>query len=699
MGTDQPSDTLEPTRYRIANATIDVGAGRVLVHGQELTLPPLSFRFLQMLVSRAPNIVTTDELMAEVWAGTVVNDETVTQRAKLLRDALATVDSDTTYIETVRGRGYRLAPAAEPLTNTHAGGDAGHGVLAWLYERRIPQTAGAYAVVAWVVLQLADIVIQQLELPPWVFRSLLVVLGVGFPLVIVAATVVGTSRKSGGSLRTRRVGVVAMTLAVVLAASAWWGATDIGNGRSQPASGALPGIAVLPFKDLSPEGDKAYFSDGIHDELLNKLSATGAFQVPSRTTMERFRNSDKKTTAIASDLGVAAVLEGSVRHAGDRVRVTVQLIDGLTDNHLWSNNYDRLVSVEELFAIQSDIAVAIARVLEARLGTEQARALAGSPTQSLEAYDAVLKARYYGRRYNPQDLQRAVAHYERATELDASFAEAWSGLANTYALAATSYGWLEPARAMALARQYGEKALQLDPNLATVMSLMGDIKFWFERDWRGAEAEYLRAIATDPKAVGNRLSYAYLLSTLNRHDEALGQIFQCLEMEPRSPRIHANAAWRYVNARQYERAIEHATTALKLDPTMADARNSRGYARVFSGDLDGALEDAGASGFPELVGFTLAAMGRTDEARAELLKLQNLSNSFVPYPASLAVVHTALGDFDAAFAQLELALSSRHRAILQLDAWEVYDPLRADPRFELLLQRVFEPLASSENTP
>lgn len=686
--------------YRLGDMFLDVAACRLVHLDQEIPLPRLSFDFLTTLVRDAPDVVSVSGLMSKVWRGVVVSDETVTQRAKLLRDALAKVDANTTYVETVRGRGYRLGVTAKCVKSgpkdQHKASFEPASVMGWLHNRRIPQVVGAYAVTAWIVLHIADIVIPQYPTPVWSFRVLLAALAVGFPLAISLALLRQVSAHDSDQARGPwhpGIGVVMALIAATVAASAWWAAgitsnQEVTQNQQTPAD-RLPGIAVLPFRDLSPDGDKAYFSDGIHDELLSRLAATGAFRVPSQTTVEQFRDAPSGAIEIAQLLDVDAVLEGSVRHAGDRVRVTVQLIDGRTDDHLWAQNYDRELSVDDLFAIQSDVAIAIARQMEATLSTEQQRSLGDAPTESLDAYDAYLKGLHHGRRYNANDLQIAVSLFIRATDLDPTFARAWSALANTYAFATTSYGWLAPDQGMKLAKEAGAKALELDSEHATSLSLMGDIKLWYERDFESAESYYLRAIATDPQLTGNRLGYAYLLSAGGRHDEALGQIFQSLEQEQRSARVYTNAAWRFLNARQFQKAIEYATEALVLDSSMRDAHVVRAYAHVFLGSVECALVDARTADISELLGVVLAYAGRREEAQAHIAILSEPADGFAINPVSLAMVHTALGDFDAAFAWFEQALAIRHRGVLMLDAQPVFDPLRSDPRYEEIRLRVF----------
>lgn len=688
-------------RYRIGDLELDVGAGRLTRHGNDVSLPKLSFRFLTVLAQAHPDLVSVDQLMQSVWDGAIVNDETVTQRAKLLRDALSQAHSDYQYVETVRGLGYRLSCPVEALHDSESdpapptpNPAAKIAILGELRRRRVFQVAFAYIVVSFAVLQGADILVPEFGLPEFTLRLVLALIILGFPVAVVLAWAFqvspdGVVRDVGAADGRSVVAMVGLgALAISILGGIAWVATS-GDSPDPQQSGDRPGVAVLPFKDISPEGDQAYFSDGIHEELLSRLAEVSAFRVPSRTSVEVYRDTDKRMPQIAAELGVDVILEGSTRHHGQKVRITVQLIDPRAEDHLWVGEYDRDLSVQELFEIQRDVATRVATSLEATLSPDETRRIAAPPTTSFNAYDAYLKGLYHGRRYTVDDLRQAIEYFGRAAEIDPAFADAWSGLANTYALAGTSYGWLEPAEAVTLARENAEKALELDPASAATVSLIGDILLWYEWDWAEAEQQYRRAIELEPDHIGSRLSYAYMLSALSRHDEAIEQILTCLELEPASARVHLNAAWRYMHARQYELAIRHANQVLDMDASYDDAYIARSYAYIFSGRLDEVVAGfTGLEDFTELHGYALARAGREAEARVHLERLKHPTRIERVSPGAVAIVLVGLGELDDAFDWIEQAAENRHRSVLLLDTWEVYDPLRSDPRFNELLREI-----------
>lgn len=556
-----------------------------------------------------------------------------------------------------------------------------------LKRRRVIRVSAAYVIVCWLILQVADVVFPTIPLPDWSMRLLLAILVLGFPLVVLLAWVFQTSTSGAIERESIKIGPVIL-------GALGFGALTVGAGLGflwtsyylhdeEPVQSRRPSIAVLPLIDMSPGRDKAYFSDGIHEEMISRLSEIRQFAVTSRTSVDRYRdNTDLSVREIAKELGVDFILEGSVRHSGDRVRITVQFIDAATDEHVWVRDFDKRLSMDELFDIQSEVSENIAALLRTQLTPGELQRLARVPTNSLAAYEAYLKGSYHYRRYNPQDLRIALDYWHESAELDPEFADAWSGLANGHMLAATTYGWMAPDEAIGYAKQYGAIALRMKPYSGSTISLIGDIAYWYDFDAQTAEAKYLEGIAVDPHHIGNRLSYGYLLSTQGRHDEARAQIDYWLEKEPRAAHVHANAAWRYFDARKYDDAIRHADIALSLDPGLMDAANVKAYALILAGRLDEA--EPLIEGHFVLKPLWLYKTGRIDDARAYAEGV----NDGTGRPGDLALMYAVIGDVDETIRQLDRAITERHRGALLINTWEIYDSVRADPRFQDLLRRV-----------
>ena len=561
-------------------------------------------------------------------------------------------------------------------------------MLTELKRRRVFRASAAYIITSWIILQVADIIVPAAGLPDWSMRLVLFALVGFFPIFILGAWAYQTTpsgevrRESSGSDPMTLVAVAAVTFAV--GAGLGWVWSSLNTYHDESRVDRRPRIAVLPLKDMSPNGDKAYFSDGIHEELISRLAELRNIDVPSRTSVDRYRNTDLGTREIARELDVDYLLEGSVRHSSDRVLITLQMIDAHDDKHVWVQDFDRQLTVENIFDIQKTIAQNVARLLRTQLNPSELERLTEAPTKILAAYEAELKGNYHYRRFGRTDLRLAVDYFLEATELDPNYAEAWSGLANSYALAATSYGWMDPDEAMALAKQYGARALELDPYHGGIISLIGDIAYWYDFDPVAAEAKYLEGIAVDPYHIGNRLSYSYLLSSLGRHDEALEHIEFCIAEEPRAAHVYANAAWRSFGARQYLDVIESADSALAIDPSMPDAQFVRAYALIHLGRVDEAKLTPGIESHVVLQTLLLQHSGQPNAARQYVYELPTSQIR----PSDMAMLYAIIGEAEEAFRWIDIAIDERHREILMLNTWEMFDSLRDDPRYEIALQRL-----------
>ncbi len=607
-------DRGQPDTTRIGDLLLDPRQ-RLLRRGPEkIRLPNLSYRLLLSLVRHAPGIVTTDQLLNEVWGDVVVGDETVKQRVSLLRQALGDSSEKPEYIEVIRGVGYRLV-----------------------------------------------------------------------------APVSAAVQEQKHSLRLRYAAIVVLGSLAIGAAAMWFdraGEKDVRPGPDIPWT-----LAVLPFEDLSAGGDQAYFSDGIHDEIISRLSKIDMLAVTSRTSVLPYRNAAKNLREIAGELGVKLIIEGSVRHSDDRVRINVQLIDAENDNHLWAQNYDRPLSVSNLFAIQSDVAEQIARALEAELTVEEMDELRQLPTDNLDAYDSYLLGRYHLWRGNPQDLRLSIGFFEEAIAFDSEFARAYLGLGQTLTFVGTSYGWMAPQEAFPLAEQKVAEALGLEPESAEALALRGDILTWYQWRWPEAEEAYRQAIKINEDYV---LGYAILLSILNRNDEAVQLIETLISRYPRDHWIRSNAAWRFLSAGDPRRAIAEASFAIEIDDSYGDAFGSRGWAYLAIGEVDHAIQDFKRhmnlqNRSPIALSYLAIAYiraGNRDDAMSLLDEIRQLeSTSFVP-PEVFARVYVELGDFDEAFLWLNLAYDARSRGLIFLNANANWDPIRSDPRFQSLRRKM-----------
>ena len=446
-------------------------------------------------------------------------------------------------------------------------------------------------------------------------------------------------------------------------------------------------IAVLPFQDLSPDQSNGFFADGMQEELLTRMSGLQELAVVSRTSVERYRDSDKSLPQIAADLGADAIIEGSVRIDARKLRITVQLIDGSSDVHLWAETYDRELSIENVFAIQQEVADNIAQALKLEFTANKTSF--DLPTNDLDAYNQYLLGRYHTFRQTPENLELAVTYLSKATELDPQFAEAYAALGWAYSFLGTAYGNYAPAEAYPKAREAALRAIAIDSNLANARSLYADILTWYDWDFVMAEQEYLRTIEIDPL---NVLGYALFLSCLERHDEAIALVEQRIEAQNDDPYVRVNAGWRYLDAGQYEKAIE----AAKLASQHPDAASLMGLAYLALGEASKAIEifeqDLDNQGrYPQQIANLAVAHfknGNDGEASVYRSELEMLAEQQFLSPALLATIEFASGNADRGFELLQKAVAARAREVIFLRVDLMLTGYRDDPRYMDLLAAV-----------
>jgi len=598
------STATSPDRqFRVHDLLVDLERERVSRGNQPIDLPALSFRLFAVLISRAPDKVSKDELIREVWGDVVVGDETLAQRVRLLRQALGEDSQSPRYFSSVRGQGYRVICDVVPVRAEEA-------------RRK-----------AWY--------------------------GLGAALVLLAVT------------------------------SLWF------FNQPQHESPAENSIAVLPFADLSAEQGYRYFADGMQEELLTRLTDIKGLRVSSRTSVEPFRSTSLSLPEIAGEIGVSAVIEGSVRVDEDRIRITIQLIEAQTDRHLWADNFERTLSVQSIFAIQEEVAGQIVQALELEYSKSAEPEPVQLPTGSLDAYSAYLQGRYHTFRQTPDDLELAVRYLEQATTLDPDFAEAYAALGWAYSFMGTSYGNMLPRDAYPKAKEAALKALALDSELSDARSLYADILTWYDWDFKAAEREYRKTLELDPL---NVLGYVLFLSSQERHAEAIELIERRVRASPDDPYVHINAAWRFLSAGQHERAIEEADLAGKH----ADARAVLGFAWLALGDnahairiFEADLEDQGRFA-PQLSHLAVAyyQSGYDMKARPLLAELEAIAETVFFSPTLLADVYFAAGDVDKGFASLQQAVDAKVRDVIFLRIDHMLDGWRDDPRYLDLIRSV-----------
>jgi serine/threonine protein kinase/tetratricopeptide (TPR) repeat protein len=458
-------------------------------------------------------------------------------------------------------------------------------------------------------------------------------------------------------------------------------------------SDRLPSVAVLPFLNLSTDPENEFFADGITEDVIAQLSKIGALKVMSRTSVMPFKKREQSLREIGAALGVATLLDGSVRRAGNRVRIIAQLIDGETDRHLWAETYDR--ELTDIFAIQTDVALHIAAALEAELSPEERSRIRKQPTRNVQAYQQYLLAKHCISRWTQEGTEQGIQHLEQAVAMDPTYALAYVAMAHTYTLLGTGIaGDLHPDEAFRRAKTSVAKAMELDPGLAEAHAVLAFVRFVCDFDWTGAENEFRRAIELDPNSGETYDSYGLMLAGMERYDEAIEVQRRAHELDPLTHRL--DLATTFLRAGRYDEALEIASRVNRQDPHFALGRSTLGWAYLYKGLSDqgvAELERAVALApdstmFLGQLGQAFARIGKPDRARAILEQLKDLSRMRYVSPYHLAYIYTGLGEYDAAMDQLEKAYEERSGGVWGMKGSFLLTPLRSHPRFKALLRKI-----------
>jgi len=580
--------------------------------------------------------------------------------------------------------------------------------FAELKRRNVYKVAVAYAVVAWLLLQAASIFLPAFDAPTWVMKIFIIVVIFGFPVALILSwafeiTPEGIKLESEiepNKSIARRTGrkIVAVTIALAVVAAGLFvyqlvRSKSAITPRQSEAATAVPNksIAVLPFDNLSRDPDNAYFCEGVQDEILTRLAKVADLKVISRTSTQHFKSTPDNLPQIAKQLGVAHILEGSVQKAGDQVRVNVQLINALTDAHLWADTYDRKLT--DIFAVESEIAKAIAETLQARLSGSEKTSIAKTPTVNPEAYELYLRGKFFAEKRTGADLRKSIEYYEQAIAKDPNYPLAYVGLADSHLLL-SAYGAISPKESIRPARAALKKALELDDSLAQAHASSG-LLATLELDLHRAITELERAIQLNPNYATAHHWLALPLMGVRQFDRAIVEAKRAIELDPLSLICNSDLGWVYFNARRYDEAEAQARKTLEMDSRFVVAHYYLGETFQFKGKLTDAIAEYQKSielnndpfSFA-MLGQAYARQGKTDEARKVLARLSEEAKSRYVSPFALAVVLTALGDKAHAIDELERGYDEGGFYISLIKVDPLFDDLRGDPRFEALVQKI-----------
>jgi TolB-like protein/Flp pilus assembly protein TadD len=495
--------------------------------------------------------------------------------------------------------------------------------------------------------------------------------------------------------RSRRQWVAAAALVMALAAAGWWASNRVPAGREPIRS-----IAVLPLDNLTGDPAQEYFADGMTEALIADLAQISALRVTSRTTVRQYRGTTQPLLEIAEELGVDALLEGSVFRDGDRVRITAQLIDARRDEHLWAQQFDS--DLKSVMGLQREIASSVAQQVEARMTPSESDRLEERPAAVPEAQDAYMKGWYFAQKHTPRAALRARNHFEDSIRIDPSYPLGYAGLADmlscspmhTWVVAAEGEE-IAPTSVMSLARDLATRAIELDEDLPEAKTALGLVHV-FNWNWDAGMALLDSALELNPSFEFARRARALTLASLGRLEEARRDIDVALEVDPLNAMVVHTAGDVYRWLGETERAVALYRETIELDAGNPLGRQSLGMWRCRAGEAeDGltALREARAisEDDPLVVGdlgYCLAISGRPAEARALLAELEMRSSIEWVSPVALARIHVSLGDHEDALGQLERAKEERAYRLVELGLDDRWDPIRDDPRFRELVREV-----------
>jgi serine/threonine protein kinase/tetratricopeptide (TPR) repeat protein len=481
--------------------------------------------------------------------------------------------------------------------------------------------------------------------------------------------------------RTRRKAGIVVLLLVVLAGTGWWISSAFGG------PGGIQSLAVLPLGNLSGNPEQQFFVAGMHDALIGELSQISALRVISRTSTLKYEGTTKSIPEIARELGVDAIVEGSVQRAGDSVRIQVQLIEARpAERHVWANAYGR--DVRSVLALHGDVARAIAREIRVRLTPQEQTRLTSTRWVNPEAYEAYLRGSYLVNTLTRDGMESGLRYLQLAVEKDPDEPLAHAGLAVGYSLVG-SHGASPPPDAFARAKESWLRALELDETVAEVHAALAEIKLYSDWDWPGAERSFLRALELNPNLAPAHAHYAWYLNLFGRQDEALAEMKLAQQADPLTALWTAWLGDLHWSVGEHDRAIEELKRSLEIDPNLAWAFYTLGFAYTMKGMYDEAIaaNERAVAVNPEwgwVRAYANAAAGRSADARRLAADLEKRP---VPDALNLSLIYATLGEKESAFRWLDAAYQARHPFV----PWYVVhllDPLRDDPRYRDMVKKL-----------
>jgi TolB-like protein/Flp pilus assembly protein TadD len=575
--------------------------------------------------------------------------------------------------------------------------------FAELKRRNVYKVAVAYAVVGWLVIQVTATIVPALHLPDGLTTAVVVLTLIGFPVALVISwafemTPEGLKRtedvdRAATGRQPRKhawifIVLVGAALSIAVFLLGRYTARNTAGTSELPAKS----IAVLPFVNMSADKNDEYLSDGMTEELINVLSKVPGLRVPGRTSCFAFKGKNEENIfrKVGDQLHVGTVLEGSVRKAGEKLRVTAQLINVSDGYHLWSKDYDG--DVKDILNFQSNVAEQVVQALQVKLGGEEKRALAKKPTENPEAHRLYLLGRYEFAKYTQTGWNNAIRYYEEALKLDPDYALAYCGLADNYAYMGSVV--MPEREAIAKEKEFAEKALALDPELAEA-HMSHALALVAAYDWRNGLKEFDRALELNPNLAFAYELQAWTVNGLGRFDEAIAKTRKAVELDPLNPFFQMSLSFYQYWARQYDNAIAQARKTLEMDPNSAITRVLLGLSFLKKGDTSGAIAEFQKAKAPNpgawyqgFLGYAYAISGDRAKAEQSLRELEELAKRQYVSPTAFVTIYLGLANKEKALDWLEKAYEEQDSACWYLKIDQIYDGVRNEPRFQAILKKI-----------
>jgi TolB-like protein/DNA-binding winged helix-turn-helix (wHTH) protein/Tfp pilus assembly protein PilF len=631
--------TMPARSYQFEEFELDLKRYELRRNGQALKLEKTPMELLILLVSRNGELVTREEIVERLWGKNVFVDTEhgINTAVRKIRQALGEDTDNPRFVKTVVGKGYRCSARINSVPEQSV-----------VSEEKAPET----------------------------------------PTAAQLATGIGTRKLWLG-------GAAVVLLTGIFLGGNVAGVRDrlLGTAHHAP----IASLAVIPLENLSGDTSQEFFADGMTDELITDLAQNSNLRVISRTSVMRYKGTRKPLPEIAKELGVDAIVEGTVERAGNTVRVRAQLIRASEDRHLWAVSFER--QLPDVLALESEVASSIARQVQMKLLSE-------SPPVNRRinpaAYEAYLKGRYAWNKRSEAALQEGIQFFKQAIALEPSYAEAYSGLADSYTTLGY-FSYLPPREAFSLARAAAAKAVSLDNTLAEPHASLAYVSFYYDWNWSAAEGEFKKAIALNPNYATAHEWYSIYLTAMLRPDEAKFEIDRALQLDPLSLIVNTDVGFQMFYARNYDDCIKQLRKTLQMDPAFPVAHLWLGRAYQQKGMFEESMAEYQATdaALPNWV-VTIAGIGnlqglakKSADAQLTLAELETMSKSRYVTPYGVALVYAGMGKNDEAFRRLNQAFDDRAHWLVWIRLDPRWDSLRSDQRYTEMIRRMGFPAPNS----